>query len=94
MDKNRFLTCFNTQRAIVTKRYPHAFDFMDDGFDFLMFMIGVVFLYFWVVSPKIDAKIGGGGKETFDYGTWIKNFGKTVYEAPEKIYKSVKDKLK
>ena len=97
MNKDKFLTCFNTQRAVVTKKYPHAFDFMDDGFYFLMFMIGIAFLYFWIVSPKIDAKIGGGGKETFDFGTWVKSFGKAVYEAPEKIYnayKSVKGKSK
>lgn len=94
MDKDKFLACFNTQRTIVTRKYPHAFDFMDDGFDFLIFMLGVIFLYFWVVSPKINAILGGAGKEEFDFGTWVKNFGKTVYEAPNKVYNAVKDKLK
>ena len=94
MDKDKFLTCFKTQRAMVTKRYPHAFDFMDDGFYFLMFMIGVALLYLWVVSPKVDKMIGGADKETFDYGTWVKDFGKTIYGAPAKIYNAVKDKLK
>jgi len=94
MDKDKFTRCFKTQSAIVTKRYPHAFDFMDDGFDFLIFMLGVAFLYFWVISPKVDKLIGGTDKESFDYGTWIKNFGKTVYGAPAKVYNSIKDKLK
>lgn len=94
MDASKFVPCFNTQRQIVEANYPGAFDFMDDGFDFLIFMIGVFFLYFWVVSPKIDALIGGSDKETFDYGGWLKNFGKTVYNSPVNIFMKVRDKIK
>lgn len=94
MDKDKFISCFNAQKSVVTKKYPNAFDFMDDGFDFLMFMIGIACLYFWILSPEIDKIIGSPAKEQFDYGTWVKNFGKTIYTAPEKIYKAVKDKLK
>ena len=94
MNKDKFVSCFNAQKTVVTKKYPGAFDFMDDGFYFLMFMIGIACLYFWILSPEIDKLIGSPAKESFDYGTWIKNVGKTIYAAPEKIYKSVKDKLK
>ena len=96
IDKDKFVSCFNTQKSIVESRYPKAFDFMDDGFEFLLFMIGIWFLYFWVVSPRIDTLLGSGkdGKEEFDYGQWVKDFGKTVYEAPGKTYDFIKDKLK
>lgn len=94
IDKDKFVACFNTQKQVVEAKYPDAFDFMDDGFDFLIFMIGVFFLYFWVVSPKIDDLLGKDGKETFDYGQWVKDFGKTAYEAPGKIYNKVRDKMK
>jgi hypothetical protein len=95
MDEDKFVSCFRTQRNLVEANYPHAFDFMDDGFDFLIFMIGVFFLYFWVISPKIDALIGGkDDKEMFDYGGWVKNFGKTAFDAPVKIFTKVRDKLK
>ena len=59
-------------------------------------MIGIFFLYFWVVSPKVDEMFGFGkdSKETFDYGKWIKDFGKTTYEAPGKIYNKIRDKMK
>lgn len=94
MDKDKFISCFNAQKSVVTKKYPNAFDFMDDSFDFLMFMIGIACLYFWILSPEIDKIIGSPAKEQFDYGTWVKNVGKTIYTAPAKIYKAVKDKLK
>lgn len=94
MDKEKFTACFKTQKTIVEKRYPGAFDFMDDGFDFLLFMIGVFILYFWVVSPKIDELLGSEGKESFDYGQWVKDFGKTAYNAPVKIYNQVREKMK
>ena len=92
IDKDKFVSCFNAQKA----QNPTAFDFMDDGFDFLIFMIGIFFLYFWVISPKIDAILGSGknDKEQFDYGQWVKDFGKTTYEAPGKIFNKVRDKIK
>ena len=93
MNKEKFTQCFKTQRTVIEKRYPHAFDFMDDGFDFLLFMIGVFFLYFWVVSPKIDELLGSEGKETFDYGQWVKDFGKTAYNAPVTIYDKVREQM-
>lgn len=96
MDKRQFLSCFKTQRNLVSAKYPDAFDFMDDGFSFLLFMIGVFFLYFWVVSPKVDAMLGTGkvDNETFDYGSRIKELGKTAYNAPVKYYTKIHDNLK
>ncbi len=94
MDKDRFKQCFITQRNIVEQKYPGAFDFMDDGFDFLLFMIGVWILYFWIVSPKVDTLLKKDDKETFDYGQWLKDFGKTVYNAPGKTYNAIKEQLK
>jgi len=91
MDKEKFKNCFKEERKIVETMYPNAFDFMDNGFDFLLFMIGIAFLYFWVVSPKVDALLAKDGKETFDYGQWLKDFGKASYNAPGKIYTKVKE---
>lgn len=94
MDKNIFKACFNSERASVEAKYPGAFDFMDDGFGFLLFMIGIFFLYYWVVSPKIDDMLKDkDSKSVFDYGDWIKNFGKTAYNIPGQIYDKIKDKL-
>ena len=92
MDKDTFKQCFNTQKAVVEARYPGAFDFMEDGFNFLMFMIAMFFLYFWIVSPKIDNLFNEKDeKSKFAYGDWIKDFGKTVYNTPGKIYDKIKD---
>lgn len=96
IDKDKFVSCFNTQKQVIESRYPGAFDFMDDGFDFMLFMIGVWFLYFWVVSPKVDTLLNASkeGKEKFNYGDWLKEFGTTVYNAPNKIVNAVRDKMK
>ena len=55
-----------------------------------------MFLYFWVVSPKVDKafNINKDDKQEFDYGQWIKDFGTTVYNAPGKIVNAVRDKMK
>jgi hypothetical protein len=92
MDKEKFKACFRTQKNLVEQRYPGAFDFMDDGFDFFLFMLGVFILFFWVVSPQIDKLIGSTSKEPFDYGKWVKDFGTTVYNAPVNIYNKVREK--
>ena len=96
IDKDKFLACFNTQKQVIESRYPGAFDFMDDGLDFMLFMIGIWFLYFWVVSPKVDAllNVNKESKEKFDYGQWVKDFGTTMYGAPGKIFNAVRDKMK
>ena len=91
IDKAAFKSCFEQRRTIVESKYPGAFDFMSDGFNFLLFMIGVAFLYFWIISPQIDALLAKDGKEPFDYGQWVKDFGKTTVNAPYKIYSKVKE---
>ena len=96
MNKDIFVSCFKAQRVQVESMYPHAFDFMDDGFSFLLFMFGVYFLYSWVVSPKIDKLIGTvkPDKEEFNYAEWVKNFGKTAYNAPVNTVMKISEKIK
>lgn len=79
MDKQKFQVCFEQQRQMIESKYPGAFDFMSDGFDFLMFMIGIFFLYFWIISPQVDKLFAKDAKEEFDYGQWVKDFGKATY---------------
>lgn len=85
MDADKFRDCFNTQRAFVERKYPNAFDFMSNGWDFILMMILIFFTYFYVVSPKIDSLIGKKSAEKFDIGGEIKSLGKNVYGLPEKI---------
>lgn len=94
IDKDTFKICFMEQRKIVEEKYPNAFDFMDDGFEFMLFMIGIALLYFWIVSPKIDKLISESKTDTFDYGQRLKEFGNVLYSAPGKIFTKVKDALK
>lgn len=94
MDRRAYARCFREQRTIVEAQYPGAFDFMSDAFDFLLFMIGIYCLYFWVISPKIDGIFAKDAKEEFDYGQWVKDVGKTTYQAPGKIYKYAKGAIK
>lgn len=93
MDVSAFQECFAVQRAIVEAEYPGAFDFMDDGWDFIMMVIGLFFLYFYIVSPKIDKLLAGKGSEDFDYGTWIKNIGKTAWAKPQEWLSGLAKKL-
>ncbi len=89
MDAEKFKNCFTARRAEVERKYPGAFDFMSDGWDFLLLMFGLFLLYFYVVQPKIDGILGKNSKEQFDFGTWTKDLGKKIWNAPQQIFGAI-----
>lgn len=89
MDADKFRACFVAQRAQVEAKYPGAFDFMSDGWGFLMLMMGLFFLYYYAISPKIDAILGKNAKEEFDFGGNIKQLGKNIWNAPVQIFEKI-----
>jgi len=90
MDGDKFKKCFTAHRATVERKYPGAFDFMHDGWGFMMMMIGLFALYYWVVSPKIDAIISADkGGESFDFGANIKQLGKNIWNIPVQITEKI-----
>lgn len=107
MDKDKFKNCFTARKAAVERKYPGAFDFLGDGFGFLLMMMCLFFLYYYAISPKIDKLLPAGsiklpipgedanvsGKEEFDYGAWIHDLGQKIWHAPEQIAKKVTDKM-
>ena len=58
-------------------------------------MLGVFFLYFWIISPKIDAVLNTSKdeKETFNYGDWLKDAAKKPYTYAVKTYDKIYDKM-
>lgn len=108
MDKDKFKDCFVARRAQVERTYPGAFNFLGNGFDFLLMMLCLFFLYYYAVSPKIDKLFPKGNiklpmnpgekdlvtpGETFDYGAWVHDVGRAVWAIPEKITKKVTDAM-
>lgn len=89
MDADKFKNCFTAQRTQVENQYPNAFDFMDDGWDFLLMMLFIFFLYFYAIKPKVDAIIVGSSKEQFDFGTWAKELGKKIWYSPRQIFENI-----
>ncbi len=89
MDAEKFKNCFTARRAEVERKYPGAFDFMSDGWDFLLLMFGLFLLYFYVIQPKIDGILGKDSKEQFDFGTWTKDLGKKIWSAPQQIFEAI-----
>lgn len=106
IDKDTFRDCFEVEKATVSAQYPHAFDFMRDGWGFLMLMIGLFFLYIYVLSPRIDKmlaetssfipfkKTGESEKGGLDdFGGEMKKFGKLAWKKPQDwLDKLVKEK--
>lgn len=107
MDKDKFTNCFTARKAEVERQYPGAFDFMDDGFDFLLMMMCLFFLYYYAISPKIDKMLPAGsiklpvpgedasvsGNEEFDYGAWVHDLGQKIWHVPEQIAKKATAKM-
>ena len=86
MDADKFKNCFTAHRAAVERQYPGAFDFMGDGWGFLMMMLGLFALYYWVVSPKIDTIIRSTtDNEMFDFGGNLKRLGTNIVKAPVQL---------
>lgn len=82
IDASAFKQCFIKEKENVELTHQGAFDFMRDGWNFLLMMLGIYFLYQYAISPKIDAVLAGVSNSEFDFGGWIKNFGKTMWAKP------------
>ena len=91
MDKDKFKDCFTARKAAVERVYPGAFDFLKDGWDFLLMMVCLFLLYYYAISPKIDKLLGKDSKEMFDFGTWIKDLGTQVWKFPVDVTKKITD---
>ena len=96
IDKDTFKKCFESRKTVVEARYPGAFDFMRDGFGFLILMAGLVFIYFYVLSPRIDKLMvsvppfepfnksdGKGGVD--DFGGDLKKMAKMTWQKPQEL---------
>lgn len=96
IDKDTFKKCFELRKTVVEARYPGAFDFMRDGFGFLILMAGLVFIYFYVLSPRIDKLMvsvppfepfnksdGKGGVD--DFGGDLKKMAKMTWQKPQEL---------
>ena len=91
MNKDKFATCFKAKQTYIEQRYPGAFDFMKNGFSFILFMICFYFLYTWIVSPKIDELLGKDDKEIFNFDDFSKKGYKSLLNAPERAFNAVKN---
>lgn len=89
MNEDKFKSCFTARKAEVERKYPGAFDFLSDGWDFMLFAIGLFFLYFYVIEPKIKSIVVGTGKEKFDFGNWMKDLGKKIWNSPVQIFEKI-----
>lgn len=89
VDPELFRPCFENRRSEIEVKYPGAFDFMGNGWDFLLLMMLLFFLYFYVVSPKVDKLLAVSDDNMFDFGGWIKNLGKKAWSIPEMVFGKV-----
>ncbi len=85
VDEDRFLSCFNAAKS----RNPSAFRFLENGSEFLLMMLGLFILYLLVVRPKVDKLLAGDGKESFDFGGWVKDVGRVAWNGPLNVVKKV-----
>ncbi|MBQ8293790.1 MAG: hypothetical protein IJX89_00165 [Alphaproteobacteria bacterium] len=103
MDADKFKDCFTARRAEVERTYPNAFDFLDNGLEFLLMMLGLFILYYYAIAPRIDKLLPAGtvklpipgentnlsSGEKFDFGAWTYDLGKKVWHAPVQIAEKI-----
>lgn len=89
VDADTFKGCFEGYQ----NANPAAFEFLGDGWDFIVFMIALFFLYYYAISPRIDKMFGKDGNELFDIGTQVGDLIKTAGRAPLKITDTIAKKL-
>ncbi|MCL1786135.1 MAG: hypothetical protein FWG39_03230 [Alphaproteobacteria bacterium] len=93
--KTDFKSCFEMKKAEVTRKHPGAFDFMENGWEFFLMMMGLFIIYYYAVAKKIDGLFfGDAGKDgifgsdmgdPFEYGKYVKEFGQGALQAPQKL---------
>lgn len=97
MDAEKFKNCFTARKAEVERKYPNAFDFLDNGWDFILMMTCLFLLYFYALSPKVDKLLAGlkpnKDDKFFEYGDWLHDLGKQAFKAPIELTKKVVDKI-
>lgn len=101
VDADLFKPCFMQQRAEIERVYPGAFDFLADGWSFMLLMFGLFFGYYYVLSPKIDKLLPYGkikiplahteetdlsSGEQFDIGKWTYDLGAKTWRFPRKLW--------
>ncbi len=90
MDADKFKACFIERRNQVERRYPGAFDFLGDGWDFMLLMLGLFLLYFYAISPKVDEILGKNSKSDFDFGGNVLQLGKNItWNFPKQIFDTI-----
>lgn len=84
-DKEKFRDCFIVEKRAVERKHPGAFDFMNDGFFFILFFMAVYFVYAYAVKPEIEKVFKLKEDDNFRFGDWLMDFGKSVWKLPEKV---------
>lgn len=96
MNKDLFKACFDRTSATIEASHPGAFDFMRNGWDFLMIMLGIFLLYFYVISKKLDEVFvgdGAGKDPIFNIGNSFKEMGQKLWSIPSGITKMITDAM-
>lgn len=109
VDADKFKPCFLEQKQQIEAVHPGAFDYLSSTWDFLITMFGMFLLYYYVVSPKIDALLPASKVklplaqdentdmstgEQFDIGKWTYDLGQKVWRAPGKWWNGAVKRLK
>ena len=84
-DKAAFKQCFLAEKARVEQTHPGAFDFMGDGLSFILILLGLFFVYQYVVGPKVEEFLKDGSDGKFEFGKYVHDLGKSVWNIPKKI---------
>jgi hypothetical protein len=82
LDKDKFLNCFTARRAQVERQYPNAFDFLDNGWDFLLIMGFLAGLYFVVLNKRLDALFAQDKDKLFDFGDALRGVANATIKLP------------
>ena len=109
VDADLFKPCFLEQKAQIEQVYPDAFDFLKDGWTFLLLMFGLIFAYYYVFVPRIDKLLPYGKvkiplahteetdlstSEKFDIGKWTYDLGAKAWRAPRKWFDAAVKSMK
>lgn len=100
VDADLFKPCFEAQKEQIEQMHQGAFDFLKAGWAFFITMVGLFLMYYYVLSPRIDALIPAGKiklpvpgddadvgtSEKFDIGKWTHDLGQKAWHAPRKWF--------
>jgi len=104
VDRNLFRACFERERVQIERYHPGAFDFMSNGFRFILMFLGIFLVYHYAIAKRVDAlfdkstgdssgNFSSDTNDEFAYGKYVRDFTSKAWKVPLAVTKKAEGRF-